>query len=139
MYQMITLNEHNNYLKLLNILETRTKYIEYVVLDEEDTSLIESLQDDIINQKTVNKWWGTKTSQHCNLYRIKASSKLFSLLKSYSTFCHLKTGDWGDYTEPTDFGINDMAFFDDQREPLLFTTTHEGYINIRKDLLHLLK
>ena len=34
----------------------------------------------------------------------------------------------------TDFGINDIAFFDDKELPLLFTTTHEGYITIRDDL-----
>ena len=41
----------------------------------------------------------------------------------------------GDVVEETDFGMNDIAFFDDKDLPLLFTTTHEGYIMIRDDLL----
>ncbi|MGN0142290.1 MAG: hypothetical protein ACI4AD_08670 [Roseburia sp.] len=40
-----------------------------------------------------------------------------------------------DIAVSTDFGINDIAFFDDDEMPLLFTTTHEGYITIRNDLL----
>lgn len=134
MYRSINLNEHNEYLKILKVLEQRTKYVEYVLVDEDDTRLIDNLQDCIFAQKNVNKWWGTESSQRCRLYKIKASPKLFSQLKKFSTFCELKTGDWGDYTESTDFGINDIAFFDDKTEPILFTTTHEGYIELRDDI-----
>lgn len=139
MYKFINLNDHNEYLKILNILEQKTTYIEYVLVDEDDTQFIETLKNNIVTQKAVNKWWGTKTSQRCSLYKIKASSEVFSQLKKYSTFCILKTGDWGDYTEITDFGINDIAFFDDKLEPLLFTTTHEGYIQLRMDVINWIK
>ena len=134
MYKYIELNEHSDYVKVINILESKTKYIEYVVVDEDDVGLIDYLQGDIIQQKYVNKWWGTKTSQSCCLYKIKSTPKLFSRLKKFSTFCIFKTGDCGDYVESTDFGINDIAFFDDKSEPILFTTTHEGYIALRKDI-----
>lgn len=30
---------------------------------------------------------------------------------------------------------DDIAFFDDKEIPLLFITTHEGYITIREDLV----
>ncbi len=119
---------------MLNFLAKSTKFIEYVLVDEDDTALVDLLQDDVYFQKVVNKWWGTKTSQHCNLYRITATPKLFSYLKRFSTFCLLKTGNFGDYAETTDFGINDIAFFDDKPEPILYTTTHEGYIALRKDV-----
>lgn len=134
MYRLIKLNEHSEYLKMLKSLERATKFIEYVLVDEDDTSLVDLLQDDICFQKQVNKWWGTKTSQRCSLYKIKATPKLFSYLKHLSTFCISKIGNCGDYAETTDFGINDIAFFDDKPEPILFTTTHEGYIALRKDI-----
>lgn len=134
MYRFITLNEHNQFLKILEILSTTTKYIEYVLVDEVDTSLIDDLQGDILMQKYVNKWCGTKTSQRCCLYKIKATPKLFSRLKKFTTFCISKTDFRGDYVEATNFGINDIAFFDDKSEPMLFTTTHEGYIALRKDI-----
>ncbi|MDE7264285.1 MAG: hypothetical protein K2N64_06460 [Anaeroplasmataceae bacterium] len=134
MYKFLKLNEHSEYLKILNILEQKTKYIEYVLVDESDTWFINALQEDIYEQKKVNHWWGTKTSQRCCLYKIKASTTLFSILRKFSTFCVMKSGEWGDYTEATDFGINDIAFFDDRTEPILFTTTHEGYIEIREDI-----
>ena len=66
--------------------------------------------------------------------KIKATKELFNYLKNFETFCKFKTGYYGDYTEKTDFGINDIAFFDRNGEELLFTTTHEGYIDIREDL-----
>lgn len=134
MYRFIKLNEHNEYLKMLDILARTTKSIEYVLVDEDDTGLVDLLQDDIYLQKDVNKWWGTKTGQRCRLFKIKATPKLFSYLKRLSTFCVMKTGDYGDYAETTDFGINDVAFFDDKPEPILFTTTHEGCIALRKDI-----
>ena len=41
----------------------------------------------------------------------------------------------GDYAEITEFGSDDIAFFDDNEIPLLYTTTHEGFIIIREDLI----
>lgn len=134
MYRSIVINEHSKYLELMKMLETKTKYIEYALVDDEDMRIPEKFQCDIFSEKSVNKWWGTKTSQRCTLYKIAASKKLFAYLKNFSTFCILKTGDWGDSTEPTDFGINDIAFFDDRAEPILYTTTHEGYIELRNDV-----
>ncbi len=134
MYRFIKLNERSEYIKMLDKLATAAKFIEYVLIDEDDTGLVDLMQEDIYAQKLANKWWGTKTSQRCRLYRIKATPKLFSYLKRFSTFCILKTGEYGDYAETTDFGINDIAFFDDKPEPILYTTTHEGYIALRKDI-----
>ncbi|MDE7329190.1 MAG: hypothetical protein K2N57_05555 [Clostridia bacterium] len=134
MYRFIDLNEHSYYVKILNVLERNTKYIEYVLVDEDDVCFIDNLSDDIIQQKYTNKWWGTETSRSCCLYKIKSTPKLFSRLKKFSTFCISKTDERGDYVETTDFGINDIAFFDDRLEPILFTTTHEGYISLRKEI-----
>ena len=134
MYKLITINEHINYLEMLKLLKCKTKYIEYVIVDEEDTRIADKFNQDIVLEKSVNKWWGTKTSQKCKLYRIKASNELFSYLKKFETFCIMKCNQWGDVAQYTDFGINDIAFFDDKNEPILYTTTHEGYIELRNDI-----
>lgn len=60
---------------------------------------------------------------------------MFEYLSQFEAFCKYILGDKGDVVEDTNFGINDIAFFDDKEIPLLFTTTHEGYITIREDLV----
>ena len=55
-------------------------------------------------------------------------------LEQFETFCKYTFSNSHDIVKDTDFGINDIAFFDDKELPLLFTTTHEGYITIRDDL-----
>ena len=40
----------------------------------------------------------------------------------------------GDRSETTDFGYDDIAFYDKDNRCLLNTTTHEGYIMIDDDL-----
>lgn len=134
MYRSIDLNEHSEYVNLLNIISKKAKSIEYVLVDDDDTHLVDNFSDDIVFEKKTNAWWGTSTSQKCTLYRIKASKKLFTYLKNFNTFCILITNEYGDTVQYTDFGINDIAFFDDKAEPMLFTTTHEGYISLRKDI-----
>lgn len=129
------LNDHEEYLKILKILENKCKYIEYVLVDDDDTKLIEAFKDTVISMQPKNRWWGTKTNGKCMVYKLKSSPQIFKYLKQYETFCKYIISDTGDVSEETDFGINDIAFFDDNEMPLLFTTTHEGYITIRKDLL----
>ncbi len=134
MYEFINLNEHSEYVKLLDIIAKKTKYIEYVIIDSDDTKLLDCFEEDIMFRKNTNKWWGTKISQSSTLYKIKASSKLFTFLKKFETFCIQITNNFGDCVQFTDFGINDIAFFDDKTEPILFTTTHEGNILLREDI-----
>lgn len=69
------------------------------------------------------------------MYRLESSQEIFKYLRTFETFCKYIFSENGDRVENTHFGINDIAFFDDNELPLLFTTTHEGYIMIRKDLL----
>lgn len=130
-YCSILLNDHNEYLKVLEKLKNKTQYIEYVLVDKKNTYLIEQLKNNILKIKLVNQWWGTETFEKHHLYKINATSESFEFLKRYSTFCMVKNHK----VIQTDFGINDIAFLDNKGEPLLFTTTHEGYIDIRKDLI----
>lgn len=129
------LNDYKEYLQVIKQLENKCKYVEYVLVDEDETKFIEYFESLIISLKLKNKWWGTKSSQKNKVYKIKASKEIFKYLKQFDTFCKYIVSNDGDIVENTKFGINDIAFFDDKDIPLLFTTTHEGYITIRDDLL----
>ena len=133
------LNLHNDYVNILTTLQQICTHIEIVVLDQRDSNeLVDRLKSDIIYTKKVSKWWGTEMlGGKNNLYGIKASDKLFNLLKKYETFCKSATlDDKGEFwSELTTFGYDDIAFYDDSATPLLYTTTHEGYITIREDLI----
>ncbi len=129
------LNNHNEYLEVIKQLEKKCKNIEYVLVNEDETELIEKFKNFIISSTSKNKWWGTKSSKKSKIYIIKSSKEIFNYLKRFETFCKYIILNDGDIVEETEFGINDIAFFDDKEIPLLFTTTHEGYITIRDDLL----
>lgn len=156
------LNTHEEYLKVLDKLEDRCKYIEIVVLDgRESNKIVDSFKNSIILRKKVTSWLGTglcvkegKIYDYSNeykfhervvsnwLYQIKSSKELFRFLRNYETFCKYYfakkySKDFGNYVdiqEKTDFGIDDIAFFDEREIPLLCTTTHECFIMIREDL-----
>ncbi len=129
------LNNHNEYSKILKQLENKTKFIEYVLVDEEEKEFIKRFENLIIAVNSKNKWWGTKSSGKSKIYKLKATKEIFKYLNQFETFCKYMISNQGDMVEETDFGINDIAFFDDKEMPLLFTTTHEGYITIREDLI----
>lgn len=129
------LNNHNEYLQIIDKLENKCKYIEYVLVDKDDRKFIEKFDNLIISLKEKNEWCGTKSGGKSKVYKIKSSSEIFKCLKKIDTFCKYYVSNHGDVVEKTDFGINDIAFFDDNKMPLLFTITHEGCIIIRNDLL----
>lgn len=134
------LNSHSEYLQVMKRLENKCKYIDYILVDEDEKEFIERFENLVISVKLKNRWWGTKSGGRSKIYKLKASKEVFKYLRQFETFCKYFVSDKGDIAEETDFGINDIAFFDDEDElPLLFTTTHEGYIMIREDLLTGLK
>lgn len=79
------------------------------------------------------------------MFCIKVSDELFEYLREFETFCKYydsniifedeKIIDINSAEEQySDFGIDDIAFFDDNENPLLATVTHEGMIEVREDL-----
>ena len=131
------LNEHEAYVKLLNMIRYKTKYVEVVLINgERFDDLLDSVWDYIAEHRVVNRWWGTvRGGRGADLYKIYSSKRLFDQLSKYSTFCVVTTDDeHGEWVEETDFGDKDIAFFDEKKEPMLFTITHEGYVGLRKDL-----
>lgn len=132
------LNNHKQYIDILNKLKPHCKYIEIVIIDgRKSNKLIEKFTNDILEVKKVSKWWGTETKGSNYLYKINFSEELFEYLKQFETFCkYYEYGSnnesliRGDYSEITDFGLDDIAFYNENNECLLCTTTHEGYIAI---------
>ena len=57
------LNNHNEYLKVIEQLENKCKYIEYALVNEDETKFIENFKSLIISLELKNKWWGTKSSK----------------------------------------------------------------------------
>lgn len=130
------INTHEEYIKMLKKLKEKCDYIEIVIIDErEDNELVREFKNDIIEKHKVSKWWGTETQAINNLYKIKSSDDLFKYLEKYETFCKYYVGKKGDTNETTDFGYDDIAFYDKENNYLLMTTTHEGYIAVNESLL----
>ena len=125
------LNNHKDYLKILNILEKKSDFIGIVGEHE----ITKKFKNDIIKTEESSSWWSEETSCVENIYYIKASSELFNFLRKYETFC--KTIVYKNIfnyetlqAETTDFGVNDIAFFDRNDNILLATVTHEGFIHV---------
>jgi len=137
------LNNHEEYIKILEKIEVKCKYIEVVIIDKRKSNeLVDKFSSDILEHKKVSEWWGTKTNAANNLYKIKASKELFDYLTQYETFCKYyeygttpKSLSRGDYSEITDFGYDDIAFYDEKDEILLCTTTNEGYISVSEKIV----
>ena len=131
------LNDHTEYIKVLNKVELKCKYIEIVIIDgRKSNELVDKFSSDIIEVKKVSKWWGTETKSVNNLYRIKATKEFFTYLAKYETFCkYHESFTRGDYAEITDFGYDDIAFYDENNNYILLTTTHEGNIAINDEII----
>ena len=131
------LNDHEDYLKILDILEKKTDYIEIVYENE----ITDKFKNDIIFKEHTTNWWSEESYPGGNLYRIKASKELFNYLRKYETLCkyiyggETKFGIASDKNVVTDFGTSDIAFFDKEGKILLQTVTHEGFIDIDKDII----
>ena len=116
------LNNHEDYQKMLKILE---KECSFIGIDSEHEIVVKHNKD-IIKIEKSSSWWGIETSYINTLYYIKASEALFKDLSKYETFC--KTINYE--AQKTDFGANDIAFFDKNDNILLITNTHEGFISV---------
>lgn len=128
------LNNHNEYLKVIKQLEKKSKYMEYALIDKDDMNLINNFENLIISVKSKKSWCGTTSKSKTKVYKLKAEKEIFEYLIQFETFCKFNNNGNEDMVQYTDFGINDIAFFDDSEMPLFFTVTHEGYLTSRDDL-----
>ena len=123
------LNEHDKYIKMLDRLKRKCKYIDITLIDNKERNVItEKFKEDIIYYKKRNN----------NIVRLKTTDEFFNYLKRFETFCKYYISEnlgVSDKVEYTDFGLDDIAFYDDNETPLLSTETHEGIILIRDDFI----
>lgn len=56
------INSHVDYLKIIKMLEMKSEYIEYVLVDADDAKIIDYFQDFIVSVRSQKEWWGTKSS-----------------------------------------------------------------------------
>lgn len=123
------LNEHDKYIEMLNRLKRKCKYIDITLIDNKESNIfIEKFNEDIIYYKKGKN----------NTVRFKKTDVFFNFLKRFETFCKYYISDSlgvEDKVEYTDFGLDNIAFYDDNETPLLSTETHEGIILIREDFI----
>lgn len=136
--ESIRLTSHEQHLKLLDVLERRTRTIEIVQICDEDLDepLIKAAMPFLIKKERVNKWHGTKQGGRGSpKFTIRADKAFFSHLRKYECFFQNITDKNGfDHVRKTDFGLDDIAFIDSGGAVLFFTTTHEGYAYIAPGL-----
>lgn len=126
------LNKHQDYLKMLNILEEKCNYIGITY----DHELVKMFEKDIIQTTNTNEWWGIETSITATVTFIKTSKELFAQLKKYETFCKYEDTQYlfDDPVKLTEYGISDIAFYNNQNNILLRTNTHEGFIDVTEQI-----
>jgi len=128
----VLLESNQQYLDLLKLLKKRTAYIVLVQIcgeDSEDKNLQAALSYmRLLQKKSVRKWLGTvRRDNQAIEYIFEADARFFEYLKTFSSFFfNRKTDEGWDDVEETDFGQDDIAFLDSQKQVLFYTTTHEG-------------
>ena len=135
----ICLTSHDQHLRMLNILENRTRTIEIVQICGEDLTepLIKAAIPFLINKVLVNKWHGTRRGGRGSpKFTVRADKTFFKHLRSYECFFLSTTDENGiDSVLETGFGLDDIAFLDSSGAALFYTTTHEGDAYITAGLL----
>lgn len=135
--ESIRLTSHKQYLRLLDVLEKRTRTIEIVQICDEDLDepLIKAAMPYLIKKERVNKWHGTKQGGRGSpKFTIRADKSFFKHLRKYECFFRSMTDENRFEYVQTDFGLDDIAFIDSGGAALFFTTTHEAYAYIAPEL-----
>lgn len=137
--ESIDLTDHQQFLRLLSALEKETAVIEIVRINGDDTNtpLIKAALPYLIKKETVNKWHGTRRGgSGVPKLTVRADKALFAHLRKYDHFFKNTRDEYGcDAVIETNFGQDDIAFLNKNGDPLFFTTTHEGYASISRELL----
>lgn len=138
-YKFISIETHKEYLKLLNKLKFKTKYIYLYVgcplNDEHRDFILEYCNDNLkfIEKRTVNGLFGEDEGidEHPQyIYSIENyynREQLFEFLSTFESFFHRESllDKNGNYQNRCDFGLDDIGFVDKNGEVLCYTITHE--------------
>lgn len=136
----IKIKSHEDYIKLLDSLKSKTYYIVIVQIcceDKTDEKIIKAKSCmQLVSKKNVNRWLGTTRRDYKAVeYIFISSDNYFNYLSRYSSFFFNYQDSYGcDIVQETNFGIDDIAFLDKNKNVLFFTTTHEGFANIHNSL-----
>lgn len=134
----IQIKTHDDYLKLLKILEKSTKYfvvfngIEYN--DDHDDYVLDFCKKNLrlINTKKCanllsNQQVADKYKKPQYEYEVDSNSvyKLFKFLREFETFFHRPFDCNKEIKHRVDFGLDDIAFIDSKGDAICMTITHE--------------
>lgn len=126
----IDIENHDDYLMLLQALKKKAKYVVIVQYDEQkekDKHIIQAKKTlELIEKGYATAYFSTITAAPGNMKyvfkRPQNESEFFDYLKSFDTFFDRKK-----------FGIDDIGFLNGRMKVLAYTVTHEGLTGIDKD------
>ena len=127
-YEWIDIENHNDYLRLIQALKKKAKYIVIVKYDEyNDEHIIQAKKSlELIEKRRVTAYFSTVTGPpgypEYIFKRPPNETEFFEYLKGFDTFFDRKK-----------FGIDDIGFLNGRMKVLAYTVTHEGLTGINKD------
>ncbi|MCM1285544.1 MAG: hypothetical protein NC213_01990 [Acetobacter sp.] len=144
-HKLVWIENHKEYLDLLNKLKFKTKYIYLYVgcplNDEHHDFILEYCNDNLklIEKRTADTLFGKDkaSSEHLqyifSIENYNDREQFFDFLSSFETFFHRECllKQFESYQNRCDFGLDDIGFVDNNNECLCYTITHEAmtYVN----------
>ncbi len=146
--ERIIMDNHDDYVKLINTLQKDTKYVVIVQyqgwIDEKEKHILKARQSmKLVEKSKVFSFLGTTTrgdpSVKYVFERKDDDADFFKYLKSYNTFFDSdelpeskNDGSHEQYLR-RNFGIDDFGFLDKDKKVLFHTVTHEHYTFMDRD------
>lgn len=129
--KLVSIETKADYLKLLDYLEEKTKYVEVLRLldDTESHFIIEKYRSRLVTEKKVSHWLdsGGKGTLFKFDFDLKSRRPFFADLRRSEPFFYNRVANFlGESFATTTFGYVNIAFFDLQGKLLFYTITHEG-------------
>lgn len=123
----IDIENHDDYLKLLQALKKKAKYIVIIQYEEPSRHIIQANKTlKLIEKGYTTAYFSTVTGRPGQMKyvfkRPENESEFFEYLKGFDTFF-----------DRDKFGIDDIGFLNGRMKVLAYTITHEGLTGIDKD------
>ncbi len=123
----IDIENHDDYLKLLQALKKKAKYIVIIQYEEPSRHIIQANKTlKLIEEGYTTAYFSTVTGCPGKMKyvfkRPENESEFFEYLKGFDTFF-----------DRDKFGIDDIGFLNGRMKVLAYTITHEGLTGIDKD------
>ncbi len=123
-YKKIDFYSPEDYLNVLNHLHPHTAYVTLVDVnhDDEDPVIRFALDHlELVEEKRVNEWLGIRAGgRKRRQYTFRWSNTFLKYLKSYESFFITDAPE-----RDTGFTQVDLSLYNDHREPIFYTITHE--------------